>query len=104
MGLMGVVAGIVNLLFSRVGKVEMNEQTIICPKGVFLFWKAVSLCLGCGGGGERIDGGSKGCRAALHCGEGEEELLEQTKVLDARRGDSARLQHSLVSISPISPT
>ena len=61
----------------------MNEQTIICPEGVFLFWIVVSLCLGCGSG-EGEEGGPKGRCAALHCGEGEEELLEQTEVLDAR--------------------
>ena len=77
--------------------------TIICPIGVFFLRIAVSLCLGrCAG--EGVEAGTKGGCTSLHCGEGEEELLEQTEVFDARRGHSARLQHSLVSISPISPT
>lgn len=73
----------------------MNEQTIICLKGVFFFWIAVSLCLGCGGG-EGVEGRPKGRCTSLHCREGEEELLEETKVLDTRRRHSSGLQHSLL--------
>ena len=67
MGFMKVVAIRVNFSFSRAGKLHMNEQTIICSNGVFLFWIAVSLCFGCSGGGEGVEGRPKGRCTALHC-------------------------------------
>ena len=49
------------------------------------------IVLHLGSGGQWIEPGTQGRGAALHCGEGHEELLEESEVLDTGRGDAAGL-------------
>ena len=49
------------------------------------------IVLHLGSGGQWIEPRTQGRGAALHCGEGHEELLEESEVLDAGRGDAAGL-------------
>ena len=49
------------------------------------------IVLHLGSGGQWVEPRTQGRGAALHCGEGHEELLEESEVLDTGRGDAAGL-------------